>query len=298
MRFRSQFPNRPAWILLLALGACTAQARDNERLAQGKPAPVAAKQPAGSSTPLPPTAELATNPVPSGGSLELSGDLKPDKAADLSFKITGQLQTVRVVRGERVKRGDVLAGLSDAEARAQLAQADAAVAQARAQLELAKDSEARATSLVAANAVPGSQATAVRLQVAIAEAALQAAMAQRELAATALANHVLKAPFDGQIVRVPDGVGQIVNSGTMLFRLEALDRLVLRATVSEADVDRIRVGDEVSIDAGGKKAVGKVRVVLRSLDAASRRAPVEVIVPNDKGDLIAGSYVRATCRAH
>src|SRR5262245_22804356 len=154
MPFRYPFPNRPAWILLLAVAGCSAQARDNERT-PAKPAPVAAKEPAGSSTPLPPTAELATNPVPSGGTLELSGDLKPDKAADLSFKISGQLQVVRVVRGDRVKRGDVLAGLSDAEARAQFASAEAAVAQARAQLELAKDSEARATSLVAANAVPG-----------------------------------------------------------------------------------------------------------------------------------------------
>jgi RND family efflux transporter MFP subunit len=166
-------------------------------------------------------------------------------------------------------------------------------------LALARDNEARAASLVAANAAPGSQAIAVRLQADIAHAALLQAEAARDLAAAALANHQLKAPFDGEIVRVPDGVGQIVAPGTVLFRLEALDRLLLRTTVSETDIDRIRVGDEVLIEANnGHKVVGKVRLVLRSLEATSRRAPIEVSVPNQDRALIAGSYVRATCKAH
>lgn len=234
----------------------------------------------------------------SGATLELAGDLRPEAAADLAFKIGGQLLSVKVERGQRVKKGQLLAALSDGEARAQLAQAEAAVAQARAQLALARDNEARAATLVAANAAPGSQAIAVKLQAETAEAALLQAQAARDLAGTSLQNHQLKAPFDGEITRVPDGTGMIVGPGTPLFRLEALDRLVLRASVAEADVDRIRVGDDVTVESNnGKKVVGKVRLVLRSLDS-SRRAPIEVSVPNQDQGLIAGSYVRASCAAH
>lgn len=305
MSFRFPFPNRSSsprsaltWILLLLVCAgCSAQARDKERVAAtAQAAPTAAKQ-TEESAPVAPQGELSPNQAVAGGTLELAGDLRPDKSADLSFKIGGQLQVVRVARGERLKRGDVLAGLADSEARAQLAQAEAAVAVTRAQLDLAKDTEARASSLVAMNAAPGSQATVGKLQVAIAQASLQNAIAARDLVATSLNNHVLKAPFDGEIVRVPDGVGQIVTPGTALFRIESLDNLVLRATVGENDVDRIRVGDEVVIEVSGKKVTGKVRLVLRSLEASSRRAPVEVLVPNDKRGLIAGSYVRASVRA-
>lgn len=301
MSFRYIFPKsirRPerlaTWILVATALGCTAEARE--------------KNPAGPSA-RPPSAaqntEVAktdpTSAAPSGeaasGMLELNGDLRPDQAADLGFKIGGQLLAVRVRRGERVERGQVLATLGAVEARAQLAQAEAAVAQARAQLELAYDNEKRASSLVAANAAPGSQATAVRLQSKIAEAALLQATAARDLAGATLNNHDLRAPFDGEVVKVPDGVGQIVTPGTLLFRLESLDKLVLRATVSENDVDRIKVGDEVSIESQGKKVKGKVRLVLRSLEASSRRAPVEVAVPNEKRSLIAGSYVRATYQA-
>jgi hypothetical protein len=38
--------------------------------------------------------------------------------------------------------------------------------------------------------------------------------------------------------------------------------------------------------------------VLRSLEAQSRRAPIEVSVPNKERVLVAGSYVRATVKPH
>jgi RND family efflux transporter MFP subunit len=289
-----------AWMILAAMGGCSAQARENDPAA---PPALPPPPTASASATAAPKAELAARahasaaPSREGGPgpvLELAGDLRPEEAADLSFKIPGQLASVRVRRGERVNKHQTLATLSENEARAQLAQAEASVAQAVAQLELARDSETRAASLVAAHAAPGSQATAVRLQTAIAQAALAQATAARDLANTALANHQLRAPFDGEITRVPDGVGQTVSPGVLLFRLESLDRLILRATVSEADVDRIKIGDEVTIESHGKQVQGKVRLVLRSLEASSRRAPVEVVVPNANRQLIAGSYVRAT----
>jgi membrane fusion protein (multidrug efflux system) len=233
------------------------------------------------------------------GALQLAGDLRPEYAADLAFKIAGQLLRVHVARGENVKKGQLLASLADDEARAQLAQTEAAVQQARAQLALAKDNEARLVSLLAASAVSTGQVTAVRLQSETAQAALLQASAVRDLANVTLANHQLKAPFDGEIVKVPDGVGQIVGAGTVLFRIEALDRLLLRATVSESELDRIHVGDEViALTSTGRSVTGKVRLVLRSLEPTSRRAPIEVSIPNRDHALVAGSYLRATLKAH
>jgi RND family efflux transporter MFP subunit len=246
------------------------------------------------------TEAQASGPTAASGSqtIELTGDLRPQASADLAFKIGGQLTSVKVERGQKVTKGQILAVLSEGEARAQFEQAEAALAQARAQLALAKDNEARAQTLVAANAAPDSQAIAVKLQAEIARAAMMQAAAARDLASTSLANHQLHAPFDGMIVKVPDGSGQIVGPGVPLFRIETLDTLVLRSSVTEADVPRIHVGDEVTIQANdGQKVVGKVHLVLRSLDS-SRRAPVEIAVPNKGQSLIAGSYVRATCTAH
>jgi RND family efflux transporter MFP subunit len=265
-------------LLALSLWAAPAMARDSDTSADASPS--------------------AAAPSSSAATIELTGDLRPQASADLAFKIGGQMTTIKVERGQKVNKGQLLAMLSEGEARAQLEQAEAALTQARAQHELAKDNEARAQTLVAANAAPDSQAIAVKLQAEIARAAMMQAAAARDLAATALANHQLKAPFDGVIVKVPDGAGQIVGPGVPLFRIETLDTLVLRSSVTEGDVPRIHVGDAVTIQANnGPTVVGKVRLVLRSLDS-SRRAPVEIDVPNKGQSLIAGSYVRATCAAH
>lgn len=297
MSFQIPFPKARAlaiWMLAAVAAACVAEAREKDPTATARPP--AATQPAvaakSDSQPVPPPA--APSDEATAGTLELAGDLRPDQSADLGFKIGGQLLSVKVKRGEGVKRGQVLATLASIEARAQLAQADAAVQQARAQVDLAHDNEARAASLVALNAAPGSQATQVRLQSRIAEAAFQQANAARDLAAATVSNHELVAPFDGEVVKIPDGVGQIVSPGTLLFRLESLDKLVLRTTVNEGDVDKLKIGSDVWIESHGKKVKGSVRLVLRSLEASSRRAPVEVVIPNEQRALIAGSYVRAT----
>src|SRR4051812_13201180 len=177
MSFRIHYPklrSLATWVLVAAALGCVAEAREKDPAKPVPPPPSAAHNvvtPKDEPRPAAPRDELTS------GVLELAGDLRPDQSADLGFKIGGQLLTVRVKRGERVKRGQVLATLSAAEARAQLAQADAALQQAKAQVELAQDNEARAASLVAANAAPGSQATAVRLQTRIAEAAHAQALA-------------------------------------------------------------------------------------------------------------------------
>lgn len=297
-------PKLVLWLMVLA--GCTAQARDREPSASANARELpAARASAATDVTAPSAAEASgtqqaqhADATPaenlSNGALELAGDLRPQEAADLAFKVGGQLAAVKVKRGERVKKGQLLALISDVEARGQLAQAQAAVEQAEAQLALVKDSETRATSLAAANAAPGSQAVTLRLQADVAKAAVLTARAARDLAAVVLANYQLKAPFDGEVVRVPDGVGQFVAPGVPLLRVEELDRLTLRATVAEADLPRIHVGDRVSIETASAAVIGRVRVVLRSLEPVSRRAPVEVEVPNPDRVLVAGSYVRAT----
>lgn len=225
---------------------------------------------------------------------EIAGDLRPAQAANLSFKIGGRLASVRIVRGEHVKKGQVLATLSDTEARATLAQADAAVQVARAQAAIAEDAETRAGQLGSADVIPASNVVAAKLTADAARAGVQQALAAASLARANVANHALTAPFDGVVVMVPDGTGETVGPGIPIMRLEQLDVLVLRATAPASEAASLKAGDEVEVAApGGQRVKGKVRVVLGSLEPVSRRAPIEIELPNADGKLAAGSYVRA-----
>lgn len=275
----------PALALLaapLALGGCEKSSRAQER-----PREV----PAASAAPTPVTSAPAPEPAEPS---EIAGDLRPVQAANLSFKAGGRLATLRVARGDRVKKGQVLATLSDAEARATVAQADAAVQFARAQAAIAEDAEKRTGQLGTADVIPASTVVTAKLSADAARAGVQQALAAASLARANLSNHVLTAPFDGVVVLVPDGTGETVGPGIPVMRLEALDVLVLRATASEADLAGLAVGQEIQIETpSGKRATGKVRTILASLEPVSRRAPVEIEVPNPDGTLAAGAYVRA-----
>jgi RND family efflux transporter MFP subunit len=101
---------------------------------------------------------------------------------------------------------------------------------------------------------------------------------------------VLRAPFDGVVTRVPDAPGAVVAPGIPVFRIEDLTAFDLRASVSEADVGRVATGQPVEI--AGASTRGSVRTIVRSLDPATRRAPVEIAVPND-GALVGHALVRA-----
>jgi RND family efflux transporter MFP subunit len=128
----------------------------------------------------------------------------------------------------------------------------------------------------------------------LASAQLDAARAQLQLAQANLKNHTLAAPFSGSVTKVPSGTGAIVNPGQPLFHVSDTSNLKLAATVGEGDAPLVKPGAEVQLAVGGGMVKGKVTVVLSSVDAATRRVPVEAAVTNS-GDapLLGGSFVRA-----
>jgi hypothetical protein len=60
----------------------------------------------------------------------------------------------------------------------------------------------------------------------------------------------------------------------------------------------LKPGSAVTITSRDQSVIGRVTTVVPSLDQATRRAPIEVEVPNDpKAPLLAWSFVRATLDA-
>jgi membrane fusion protein (multidrug efflux system) len=218
----------------------------------------------------------------------LEGTLQPAREADLGFKAAGRLGAIRVKLGDKVRAGDVLAMLDDNEARAQVQAAEAQVHAAEAQLALADDAAQRMGTLAQSGAATQMSGVQSAQQKQLAAAQLDGARAQLLLAQANLKNHSLLAPFSGSVTKVPSGTGAIVAPGAPLFHLSDVSTLKLAATVSEGDAALVKAGAKVQVDSH----VGEVHAVLSSVDAATRRVPVEALITND-GQLLGGSFVRA-----
>lgn len=230
--------------------------------------------------------------------LAVEGTLQPARESDLGFKVGGRLAAIKVKMGDFVRQGQTLAVLDSTEAAAQKRAAEAQLKAAEAQLALTDDANRRTSALVA----NGAQAEAMGIQTSkqrdLAATQSEAAHAQLELAQAMLQNHVLAAPFSGFLSKVPSGPGAIVAPGATLFHLQDLSTLKLTGTVSEADAPLARVGAKVTVRLdGGRTVLGKVTAVLASVDAATRRLPVEAQVPNTRAPgtapILAGTFVRA-----
>ena len=242
-------------------------------------------------------------------SVPIDGTLAAVQESDLGFKAPGRLAAIRVHIGQHVDKGDVLATLDATEAQASLQAADAQVKVAEAQLALASDSERRTSSLVGSGAAAQASGVQVTQQRSLAAAQVEAAKAQRALAAASLANCTLVAPFSGTVTKVPAGPGGNVSPAVPLFHLQDTSRLKLVATVGEGDAPLVRAAAGVTVRAGGRTIHGKIVAVLGSVDAMTRRVPVEAQIENplDRGDkasaagraepLLAGIFVRGSAES-
>jgi RND family efflux transporter MFP subunit len=239
-----------------------------------------------------------TRPVPARWAprVDLTGTLKPWRDADLGFETGGRLVRVSASVGDRVTSGQVLAVLDAARALAQVGQAESQVAAARASLALAQDNLKRTEALAAARSIPEAQAEQARQQVALANAQLDGAVASRHLATGGAGLNSISAPFAGIVTKAPTGIGSVVNAGVALVHIEDNSRFRLSASVGEDDVPLVVLGAPVSVVYRERIVEGKVVALVPSLDPATRRAPVEIEVPNASPELLAWSFVRARIR--
>jgi multidrug efflux system membrane fusion protein len=190
-----------------------------------------------------------------------------------------------VRRGSVVKKGDVIAVLSDEAREAQVAQARAIVTQRRAEFE-AK------SRLIAQGNMPRLELGNLEAQLKVAEAQLAQAEAERD-------RGVVRAPWSGIINEVPVEVGGAAFSmaGREIAQLIALDPMLAVVEVAERKLAGIKVGDPAEIRLiDGQTAAGRVRYVSKTASQTTRTYRVEVEIPNADGTIPDGITAEVAIR--
>jgi HlyD family secretion protein len=109
-----------------------------------------------------------------------------------------------------------------------------------------------------------------------------------------IAQTIIRAPDDGLISRRDAHIGDISAAGTPMFLMVRMDRLELRAQVSDIDIAKIQPGQPVEVtlkEEDSKPIIGKVRLVNPLVDPATRYGVVRIDLPDDEG-LKQGMFVR------
>lgn len=198
---------------------------------------------------------------------------------------------IRADEGDRVEKGQVLVRLNQSLLLAQIDQNIAAIAEAEASLANAIADEKRAHSV--SSGVMSQQTIEQReMLVKTNTARLATAKAILDGTKAKLAQTEITAPTDAIVAVRSATLGQVVQSGTELFRLIQNGRIEVNALVPEADVFKVRPQQSGRIvDAIGRVWNASVRLVAPVIDERTRLGMVRLAL-SEHTDLKPGMFVR------
>jgi RND family efflux transporter MFP subunit len=298
---------RPLFVVLFVLATVSCQgSSDVARLPKPSAAQPAAPKPA---TPAPATPAPAPAPAvaaeasaasAASASPFLSGTTEAHRKSTLTPKVSSAVTRVHVREGDVVKQNQPLVTLDTRDFILRSQQAGAARDGAKVQLDAAKLDWDRIKSLLAEKAVPQSQFDMIDARYKGAKAGLAAAETAVAMARKALNDSVVRAPFDGLVVKrfVNEGEYASVMPATPLITVEEIDPVDLRIQVPSTDMAQVAVGSPVHVrlPATGQELDLRLTRVVPSSDPHTRTFSAIVEIPNRDHNLRSGLYAEVTLR--
>lgn len=228
-------------------------------------------------------------------SIPAQGEILPWQVAILSAKTTGVGATeVAVVEGDSVRKGQVLAKFDDRLLRAEVAQAKANLALASANLQNANTNFKRMQQLKSKQALSEQEYDLVATQAAAAEATRAQAAAALTLAEIKLADATVTAPDAGKVLERNLELGQVPQTGAVLFKLLHQNKVEWIAQIDAAELNRVKPGMTAQITLADQTLLsGTIRGVSPQLTSGSRLAKVRIVL-DGAPELAVNTYVEGT----
>ncbi len=200
--------------------------------------------------------------------LEVQGNVNTKENLIIYPQFAGILNTVNVIAGQKVSKGQVLGTIDDGGLSQQLAQLEN-------QLALAKTTFERQKRLW--DQKIGSEIQYLQAQTNMVSQQKRVSQMKAQLAKTRVI-----APFNGVIDELIAERGQVVGPGQGLMRIVNLNNMFVSTTVPESYIGKLKVGTEVSVYLAslGKSFNGKIRQVGNNINPNNRSFGIEVSVPN------------------
>lgn len=189
-----------------------------------------------------------------------NGTLLSGAQRDIRPTITATVDEVLVNVGASVKKGQVIARLSNADLISARTQAEASLAAEESRLADLEHPESRATASDLRNA---------RFRVSQAESAV----AQRQADVAGL---TLAAPVSGRVATLTAQVGDSLTAGVTVATVSDLNDLTVTASVSQFTVNLLRKGDPATVTCNGVKRSGTITGISPVGSGASPTFPVTI----------------------
>lgn len=214
--------------------------------------------------------------------VEAVGEINPVNLVTVKPEVSGRIQTVQVVTGQDVRRGDLLVSLDDTDLLTERDAANTEIAGSRVQLEKAERDFDRNRDLFASKLVSQEVFDNAKTTLDLAKNDFEKAEKRLQSVEDKLKKISIVAPFDGTVLNVLVSKGQVVSGasgvsqGTDLMTFADLNQMFIRAHINQVDVTKIQAGQKVAITVDSLPGVtleGTVTLI----------APIATVKNNIKG---------------
>ena len=196
-----------------------------------------------------------------------AGDIGPAEQVSVRPEVNGKIDKLPVDIGDIVKQGDLLFTLEDYDLQTEKQSQEREIERAKLQLDQAKRNYDRARQLFTDKLISQELFEDTQTQHDLAKNALDRAEKALDLVKDKLRKTQIRAPFDCTVLTRPVSAGQAVagsggfSSGTEVLTIANLNEMIINAHINQADVSRLKAGQEViaHVEAvPGLKVVGTI----------------------------------------
>ncbi|WP_117235546.1 efflux RND transporter periplasmic adaptor subunit [Vibrio maerlii] len=214
--------------------------------------------------------------------IEAIGFIEPNQGVTVANETSGVIDKIAFQSGAKVEEGQPLVMLDSAVEKANLKSSQARLPAAEAKYKRYKGLFSKGS--ISKEAYDEAEANFFSLSADI--ESLKASIDRREI----------KAPFAGEVGIRNVYLGQYLQAGTDIVRLEDTSVMRLRFTVPQTDISRIQIGQQMDIfvDAYPEIAFkGSISAIEPAVNIQSGLIQVQADIPNSDGKLRSGMFARA-----
>ena len=225
--------------------------------------------------------------------ITVSGKIEASNSADLSTRIMGYVNKVHVKVGDKVRKGQLLVSINNADLQAKRAQVNAGITEANAAFNNAKKDYNRFQALLAENSASQKEMDDITANFEMAKARLESANQMKNEINSQFKYSNIMAPFSGVVTSKNIEAGDMANPGMPLISIETPGKFEVMAMVPETEISRIKKGSEVEVlvKSIGSKLKGKVTEVSTSAKNTGGQYLVKIALDKTEANILSGMFV-------
>jgi len=216
-------------------------------------------------------------------SVQLPGTVESRIVSVIASESEGLVVSLEFLEGDHVETGRPLLRLRTTYHEMRLREAQGRLQESRARLELAESQLARKKELQREEIISQEDLDDAYSEFSAWEGRRAQSLAEIEQLEWILERCVIRAPFDGVIVKKRTELGQWIQVGGEVAKMIALDKLDVHVEVPESYYHEIATGAEASItfeELPDFELQGKVRGIIPQAAPQARTFPIKISIPN------------------